>query len=85
VTGTGGEVTVDTAGSDFDTVAAAYVRDGSGSFAELACVDDVPLDPVGRTLQSAVSFPTTAGTTYYVQVGGFPGFQSYGQLRVAVR
>jgi hypothetical protein len=85
VTGTGGAVTVDTAGSDFDSVAAAYVRDGGGAFVELACVDDVPLDPIGRTLQAAVTFPTTAGTTYYVQVGGFPGFQSYGNLRVAVR
>lgn len=85
VTGTGGEVTVDTAKSDFDTVAAAYVSDGAGSFTNIACVDDTPLDPFGRTLQAAVTFPTTAGTTYYVQVGGFPGLQSYGNLRVAVR
>jgi hypothetical protein len=84
VTGTGAEVTVDTAGSDFDSVAAAYVSDGAGGFEEVACVDDVPLDPIGRTLQSAVTFPTTAGTTYWVQIGGFPGFQSYGNLRVAV-
>jgi len=85
VVGTGAEVTVDTAGSDFDSVAAAYVSDGAGGFVEVGCVDDVPLDPIGRTLQSAVTFPTTAGTTYWVQIGGFPGFQSYGNLRVAVR
>lgn len=85
ITGTGSEITVDSAGSDFDTVAAAYVSDGGGSLAEVACEDDVPLDPIGRTLQSAITFPTTNGTTYWVQIGGFPGFQSYGNLRVAVR
>jgi hypothetical protein len=85
VPGTGAAVTVDTAGSDFDSVAAAYVSDGAGGFTNVACVDDVPLDPIGRTLQAAVTFPTVAGTTYYVQIGGFPGFQSYGNLRVAVR
>ena len=85
VAGTGGVVTVDTAGSDFDSVAAAYVSNGAGGFTEIACVDDVPLDPIGRTLQSAVTFQTTVGTTYWVQIGGFPGFQSYGNLRVAVR
>ena len=66
-------------------MAGAYVSDGSGGFTNIACVDDVPLDPIGRTLQSAITFPTTVGTTYYVQIGGFPGFQSYGNLRVAVR
>jgi hypothetical protein len=85
IAGTGSEITVDTAGSDFDTVAGAYVSDGLGGFTNIACVDDVPLDPIGRTLQSAVRFPTTTGITYWVQVGGFPGFQSYGNLRVAVR
>jgi hypothetical protein len=84
VTGTGGAVTVDTAGSDFDTVAAAYTS-GAGGFTNIACVDDVPLDPIGRTLQSAITFPTTAGTTYWIQVGGFPNGQSFGNLRVAVR
>jgi hypothetical protein len=85
ITGTGGAITVDTAGSDFDTVAGAYVSDGSGGFTNITCVDDVALDPIGRTLQSAVTFPTAVGTTYYVQIGGFPALQSYGNLRVAVR
>ena len=85
IQGTGSDVTVDTAGSDFDTVAAAYVSDGSGGFTEVACVDDVPLDPFGRTLQAAITFPTEIGTTYYVQIGGFPSLTSYGNLRVAVR
>jgi hypothetical protein len=85
VAGTGADVTVDPAGSDFDTVAAAYVADGVGGFEEIACADDTPLDPIGRTLQGSITFPTTLGTTYWVQIGGFPGFQSYGNLRVAVR
>ncbi len=85
VTGTGGEVTVDTAGSDFDTVLAVYTANASGGFTSVACVDDVPVDPIGRTLQAAATFPTTAGTTYYVQIGGFPEALPYGNLRVAVR
>ena len=87
IVGTGEPVTVDTAGSDFDTVIAVYTADGSGGFTPVpdACVDDVPLDPVGRTLQAALTFDTVAGTTYYVQIGGFPESFRYGNLRVAVR
>jgi hypothetical protein len=88
IVGTGGTVTFDTAGSDFDTVAAAY----TGSVGALvpiedegACVDDVPTVPFGRTLQAAISFATQVGTTYYVQIGGFPDDPPYGGLRVAVR
>lgn len=87
IVGTGDPVTIDTAGSDYDTVIAVYTADGSGGFDPVpdACVDDVPVDPVGRTLQSAVTFDTVAGTTYYVQIGGFPESFRYGNLRVAVR
>ena len=87
IVGTGESVTIDTAGSDYDTVIAVYTADGSGGFDPVpdACVDDVPLDPVGRTLQAAVTFDTVAGTTYYVQIGGFPDSFRYGNLRVAVR
>jgi hypothetical protein len=87
IVGTGGPITVDTAGSDYDTVIAVYTADGSGGFDPVpdACVDDVPLDPVGRTLQAAVTWDSVLGTTYYVQIGGFPQSQPYGNLRVAVR
>ena len=87
IVGTGGPVTVDTAGSDYDTVVAVYTADGAGGFTPVpdACVDDVGLDPVGVTLQSAVTFDTVAGTSYYVQIGGFPESFPYGNLRVAVR
>ena len=87
IVGTGGPVTIDTAGSDYDTVVAVYTADGSGGFDPVpdACVDDVPLDPLGRTLQASVTFDTVAGTTYYVQIGGYPETFRYGNLRVAVR
>ena len=91
IAGTGGSVTVDTAGSSYDTVIAAYAG-AADAGATVACLDDVPLVPFGRTLQSAVTFPTTAGTTYWVQIGGinesvFGDFLDvpYGNLRVAVR
>jgi hypothetical protein len=85
-TGTGSPMTVDTAGSDFDTVVSIYTA-SAGSYVPVpdGCVDDVPLEPVGRTLQAAVTIPTVAGTTYYVQIGGFPDVQSYGNLRVSLR
>jgi hypothetical protein len=87
IVGTGGPVTVDTAGSDYDTVIAVYTSDGAGGFTPVpgACLDDVPLQPFGRTLQAAVTWDTVAGTTYYVQIGGYPQSFPYGNLRVAVR
>jgi hypothetical protein len=60
--------------------------------ATIACVDDVPLDPVGRTLQAAATIGTTLGTTYWVQVGGLDEhvfgpdpFVPYGTLKVAIQ
>jgi hypothetical protein len=84
VTGTGGPITIDTAGSDFDTVMAVF-SGSPGSFETVDCVDDVPLDPIGRTLQASITFDSVAGETYYVQIGGFPQAIPYGNLRVAVR
>jgi hypothetical protein len=87
--GTGNPVTNDTAGSDFDTVLAVYegVPDES---ATVGCIDDAPLEPIGRSLQAAVTVPTTAGTTYWIQIGGYDEgegepFVPYGNLRVSVR
>lgn len=78
VAGTGSSVTIDTAGSDFDTVLGVYTSDGA-SFTEVACVDDVEGERF--SLQSAVTFDTSAGTTYWVQAGGFGG--QFGNLQVA--
>lgn len=68
--GTGGTLTVDTAGTGFDTVLAVYVVEG-GEFVEIACVDDVFFDPIGITFQAAISGPTEEGVTYWIQAGGF--------------
>jgi hypothetical protein len=65
-TGTGSDVTVDTAGSNFDTVVGVYVDDG-GSLTQVGCNDDVD------SLQARLTVPTEDGVTYYVQVGGFGG------------
>jgi hypothetical protein len=87
IEGTGGPITVDTAGSNFDTVLAIYVREGD-SFTELACNDDVLYEPIGISLQAAITADTELGVTYYVQVGGFQDFRSlatdFGRLRVRV-
>ena len=86
VVGAGRPITFDTAGSNFDTVIAAYTLDG-GTYNEIGCVDDVPQEPVGFSLQSAITFPTEVGRTYYVQTGGLvqdPEFQPWGRLRLRV-
>lgn len=90
ITGTGQPVTVDTARSDFDTVIGVYVA-RNGRLEQVACVDDVVLGRTseGRTLQARVTFPTVAGATYYVQIGGWtfprPFNPEFGRLRVSVR
>ncbi len=63
-----GTVTVNTAGSSFDTTLAVYTGSAVGSLTSVASNDDT-----GSTLQSAVSFAATAGTTYYVAVDGYSG------------
>ncbi len=80
VTGTGGELTVDTAGSSYDTVLGIYTSDGA-SFTQVACVDDVFGDEF-FSLQAAVTFASEAGVTYWIQAGGFAG--SSGTLVLSV-
>ena len=91
VSGTGRSITVDTAGSNFDTVIAVY-GGAPVAGAPISCVDDTPLEPFGRTLQASVTFATVPGTTYWVQAGGLnedifgdDAHVPYGNLRVAVR
>jgi hypothetical protein len=63
--------TISTAGSSFDTVIGAYKTTGTPTFANDVdvCSDDV--SSTDRT--SRISFNTTAGATYLVQVGGCSG------------
>ena len=79
--GNGRDVTVNTAGSKFDTVLAVYWLDGS-DLVQVACVDDVG-DGESFTFLARATVPTEAGETYYVQAGGYGG-QS-GRLQVTVR
>ena len=86
VTPTGTELTIDTAGSDFDTVVGVY----DPGLDQVACVDDVD-DGTDGSLQAAVTVDTVPGQTYLVQVGGFgyfpdePGSEpDYGRLRLTV-
>jgi hypothetical protein len=60
------DVTVDTAGSDYDTVMAVYTGSDFFDFEVIDCVDDTIAG-----LQAAVTFGAEAGVTYWVQVGAF--------------
>ena len=48
IEGTGSPVTIDTAGSNFDTLIAVYEPSDPG-YEEIACIDDVEFEPVGAT------------------------------------
>lgn len=77
VEGIGGPITVDTAGSGFDTMIAVYVADGDPVGASIGCVDDVD-----EGLEARITFDTAADASYFVQTGGFGG--STGDLSVLV-
>ena len=62
VQGTGGPITVTTAGSNYDT--AMFVYAGSPAGAVVTCNDDSSSE-----IQAAVAFSSTAGATYAIQVG----------------
>ena len=68
VVGTGSPITIDPGGSDFDTVVAAYSSTAAGLH-PVGCVDD---DRAGQA-QGSLTFDTTLGRTYLVQVGGVIG------------
>ena len=69
-----GMITVDTFGSNYDTVLAAYPL---GSNTHLACNDDA-----AGGVQSQISFSVSANSVYELQVGGFGG--QTGNLRLNV-
>jgi hypothetical protein len=57
-------VNLDTFGSDFDTVLAAY-RSTANGLVEVACSDD------SNGATSKIKFTAAEATSYYIQVGGF--------------
>jgi hypothetical protein len=85
--GTGGPVTTDSAGSNFDTVIGVC----GAELNQIACVDDV-VDEPGFSLQAAATIDTAEGASYLVQVGGFgffedpefPSMAEFGRVRLNV-
>lgn len=85
IKGTGSPVTVDTAGSDFETDISVFRGSADGPLIVGLCDETVPYD----TWQVVQRFDTEPGITYWVQVGGpyYYGRSNvpYGVLKVAVR
>ncbi len=71
-----GTVTVDTFGSGYDTVLAAYTGSSLTSLTQKACNDDT------SGAQSQISFAATKSTTYRIQAGGYNG--AAGSLRITL-
>lgn len=90
IEGTGGPITIDTAGSAIDTLIGVFLPTDTG-FEEIACIDDVEFEPVGATYQAALTIDTEEGVTYYVEIGGFfnwfddATFAEKGRIRIRVR
>src|SRR5437867_3839677 len=59
-------ITADTLTSNFDTVLGVYTGSSLSSLALVVCNDDID-----SVRQSLVSFAASAGTTYYIQLGGW--------------
>jgi subtilisin len=64
-----GTTTIDTAGSNFDTLLGVYTGSAVNGLTEVASNDDE--DRANNVLTSKVSFEATAGTTYRIAVDGF--------------
>lgn len=66
----GGRVTMNTRGSDFDTLLAVYTGSAVNALVSVASNDDGGND---LGVQSLVTFTATAGTTYRIAVDGYGG------------
>ena len=64
---TNGNMTIDTFGSDLDTILGAYTGTGIGDLVEVALNDDADDD----IRQSCVYFNAEEGVTYFIMAGGF--------------
>ncbi|MDJ0770869.1 MAG: calcium-binding protein [Ilumatobacter sp.] len=63
--GWSGPATIDTFGSDFDTVLDVFTGSSLASLSEIACNDD------SGGAQSELTFPAVAGETYRIRIDGF--------------
>lgn len=73
-----GPVTIDTSGSDFDTLLAAYTGQSIGSLTSVASNDNS-----GSTKQSRISFDAVGGTVYHIVVDG--ANWSWGHVAIHLR
>jgi serine protease len=78
-TGCAETVTIDTAGSDFDTVMAVYSTNRLSQLPQALVGENDDVTP--GTLHSSVTFTPEAGTTYRIQVAGI-GRNSVGNVLV---
>ena len=74
-----GSLSIDTAGSDFDTVLGVYTGNVLNILTEVASDDDA-----GPGTTSAVTFDVTVGTAYRIAVDGFRGNQGAAVGNVAL-
>jgi subtilisin family serine protease len=65
-----GSITVDTVGSNYDTLLAAYTGSAVNGLTVRASNDDITS---GSNVQSRITFSVLAGTTYHVAVDGWNG------------
>ncbi len=63
----GGTITVDTFGSSYDTILAAYTGTCGGALTEVACNDD----DATEAPQSRIAFGATGGVEYLLEVMAF--------------
>jgi len=73
-----GTLSLNTAGSDYDTVLAVWTGE-RGSLTNVACNDDVINSEITH---SSVQLPVGAGISYYIEVAGY-GDWSFGTLHLA--
>jgi hypothetical protein len=79
----GGQATVDTCASDFDTTLGVYTGSAVGLLIQVGANDDSPAVCGAGTSESAVTFTATAGTTYRIAVDGWNGETGNISLRLA--
>lgn len=74
-----GTVTIDTAGSNFDTLLSVYTGSSVSTLTSVASNDD---DWAGGLTTSKVAFAVTAGTVYQIAVDGYGGV--YGNIALHI-
>jgi hypothetical protein len=81
-----GTATVDTYGSDvvYDTVLAVYTGTALNALSLVDCNDDSGHSDNGTTFHSLITFAAAAGTTYYIQAGGYAGHTGGLQLHASI-